>query len=233
MSELLRIDLHLHTRGSWDSLSDPERILARASRVGIERIAITDHDRLGVALEMAARYPDRVIPGEEVRTAEGVDVIGLYLSEEIPRGTPALECCRRIRDQGGISLLPHPYAAGKGGGGKLAEILAPHVDIVEVFNSRLLSMKQNLRAVDLSERHGRLQSAGSDAHTVGEIGNAWVELPWHPNDPASLLEALSGGRAVGQRAGLHVFLGSNWAKLWKRLPRFGERPTPAATSANR
>lgn len=218
MSGLLRVDLHLHTRGSWDSLSDPERILARASDVGIGRIAITDHDKLGVALEFAALYPDRVIPGEEVRTAEGIDVIGLYLSEEIPKGTPALECCRRIREQGGISLLPHPFAGGKGGGGKFAEMLAPVVDIVEVFNARLLSSESNRKAEELAARHGRLRSAGSDAHTVGEIGNAWVELPWHENRPAALLEALSHGQPSGSRAGLHVFLGSNWAKVRKRLP---------------
>jgi predicted metal-dependent phosphoesterase TrpH len=218
MSGSLRIDLHLHTRGSGDSLSNPDRILARAESLGIGRIAITDHDRLGVALEFAARYPDRVIPGEEVRTAEGIDVIGLYLSEEIPRGTPAIECCRRIRDQGGISLLPHPYAGGKGGGGKFAELLAPEVNIVEVFNARLLSRESNRKAEDLARRHGRLRSAGSDAHTVGEIGNAWVELPWHENDPAALLEALAQGHPSGRRAGLHVFLGSNWAKLRKKLP---------------
>jgi len=218
MSESLRVDLHLHTRGSWDSLSEPERILARAATLGIGRIAITDHDRLGVALEFAARYPDRVIPGEEVRTAEGIDVIGLYLSEEIPRGTPAIECCRRIREQGGISLLPHPYAGGKGGGGKFAELLAPEVDIVEVFNARLLSVESNRKAEDLAARHGRLRSAGSDAHTVGEIGNAWVELPWHENNPSALLQALAHGEPSGKRAGVHVFLGSNWAKLRKKLP---------------
>ena len=218
MTGRLRLDLHLHTRGSWDSLSDPERILERAARLGIGRIAITDHDRLGVALEFAARYPERVIAGEEVRTAEGIDVIGLYLKEEIPRGTPAEECCRRIREQGGISLLPHPYAGGKGGGGKYAEVLAPLVDIVEVFNARLLSQDSNRKAEELARRHGKLRSAGSDAHTVGEIGNASVEVPVHPNEPGALLEALASGSVSGRRAGLHVFLGSNWAKVRKRLP---------------
>jgi predicted metal-dependent phosphoesterase TrpH len=215
----LRIDLHLHTRGSWDSLSDPERVLAKARARGLDRIAITDHNALEVALDMAARHPDQVIPGEEVKTAEGIDVIGLYLREVIPKGTPMLETCRRIRAQGGIAYLPHPYAAGKGGSGRHAETLAPEVEVIEGWNARLRSAEANRRAQALAERFGKPQGAGSDAHTPGEVGNAWVELPWHPNTPEGLLEALSapGARVHGERAGLHVFLLSNGAKLWKKL----------------
>jgi predicted metal-dependent phosphoesterase TrpH len=217
VTPLLRIDLHLHTRGSWDCLSDPERVLERARRRWIGRVAITDHDRLGVALEMAERHPDRVIPGEEVRTAEGVDVIGLYLDEEIPRGTPAREACARIRAQGGIAYLPHPYAPGKGGGGRLAEELAALVDVVEVFNARLLRRGRNARAEGLALASGRLRGAGSDAHTLGEVGNAWVEVHPHPNRPDALLEALASARIGGGRANPHVFLASNLAKVWKRV----------------
>jgi predicted metal-dependent phosphoesterase TrpH len=218
----MRIDMHLHTRGSWDSLSDPVEVLDRARARGVERIAITDHDRLGVALEMASRFPDHVIAGEEVRTAEGIDVIGLYLHEEIPRGTPAVETCEWIRSQGGIVYLPHPYAPGKGGSGRLAEELVPHLDVVESFNARLRSAESNRRGRLLAERHGLLQGAGSDAHTLGEVAGAWVSLPHHANEPGALLEALGRATVHGTRAGWHVFLGSNWAKLRKRLP--GGRP---------
>lgn len=217
MTQPLRIDLHLHTRGSWDCVSDPERVLARARRRGVGRIAITDHNVLAVALEAHARHPEAVIPGEEVRTAEGVDVIGLYLSEEIPRGTPARETCRRIKDQGGIVYLPHPYAPGKGGSGHLADELAPLLDVVEVFNARLLGPRANGKAGELARRRGLLRGAGSDAHTVGEVGNAWVEVPPHPNEPDALLEALASARIHGRRARPHAFLLSNLAKVWKGI----------------
>ena len=218
MADFIRMDLHLHTRGSWDCLSDPEMVLARARTRGIDRIAITDHNSLTVALEMARRHPDEVIPGEEVKTAEGVDVIGLYLSSEIPKGTPAEETCRQIRDQGGVVYLPHPYALGKGGSGQLAETLARQLDVVEVFNARLRSRERNGRGERLSLRHGLLQGAGSDAHSVGEIGNAWVQLPRHPNEPQAFLGALRSATIYGTTAGPHVFLLSNWAKVRKRLP---------------
>jgi predicted metal-dependent phosphoesterase TrpH len=214
----LRLDLHLHTRGSWDSLSDPEEVLARAEQAGIGRIAITDHNRIEVALEMAERHPDRVIAGEEVKTAEGVDVIGLYLRREIPKGTPAEETCRLIREQRGLVYLPHPFAPGKGGSGRLAERLAPALDVVEAFNARLRNPAHNRRAGELAERHGLPRGAGSDAHTLAEVGRVWVEVPHHPNEPAALLEALRKGTIRGERAPSLVFLGSAWAKLRKRLP---------------
>ena len=215
----LRIDLHLHTEGSWDCLSDPEAVLERALLRGLGRIAITDHNRLDVALRMAEAHTDRIIPGEEVKTAEGVDVIGLYLCEEIPEGTPALETIGRIREQGGIPYLAHPYAGGKGRGGRLADTLAPLCDVVEVFNARLHQPRQNELAEELAGRHGRLRGAGSDAHTLGELGRAYIVVPPHPNRPEALLKALEGGQTVGTASSLLVHLASTWAKVrgrWRR-----------------
>lgn len=217
-AESIRIDLHLHTWGSWDSLSDPERVLETMLGRGFDRIAITDHNRLHIGLEMSARYPDRVIPGEEVKTAEGIDVIGLYLSDEIPRGTPAEETIDRIRDQGGIPYLPHPYASGKGGGGRHADRLGALCDVVEVFNARLHDPSMNTRAEELARRHGKLCGAGSDAHTLRELGNAWIDLPGHANEPEGLRRALAHARPGGREASRLVHLGSTWAKVRKKLP---------------
>lgn len=214
----LAMDLHLHTAGSWDCLSDPRAVVERALERGLGRIAVTDHDRLGVALRLAAEFPDRVIPGEEVRTAEGVDVIGLYLHEEIPRKTPARDAIALIREQGGIPYLPHPYASGKGGGGRLAEELAPLVDVVEVFNARLHPGRLNAPAEELARRHGKLRGAGSDAHTLAELGGARVVVPPHPNRPDALLSALAGGEVSGRTASNLVHLASTWAKVRKKLP---------------
>lgn len=215
----MRIDMHMHTWSSWDCLSDPEEVLAHARDRGLARIAITDHDRMDVALEMAHRHPERVIPGEEVRTAEGIDLIGLYLEEEIPEGTPGAEVAARVRAQGGVVYLPHPYASGKGGGGRLADDFAAFSDVVEVFNARLHPAEaKNAPARKLAERRGRLIGAGSDAHTVGEVANAWVELPRHPNEPGALARALRRAQAHGVEASRLVHLASTWAKLRHRLP---------------
>jgi dephospho-CoA kinase len=213
----LTLDLHLHTWGSWDCLSRPERILEAADAKGVSRIGVTDHNRLDVALEMAARDPDRVIPSEEVKTAEGIDVIGLYLWNEIPKGTPAAEVVARVREQGGIPYLPHPYAGGKGGGGRFAEELAPLVDVVEVFNGRIHKPALNERAGELARAHGALPGAGSDAHTLGEVGAASIRVPWHPNRPEGLRATLAHGEVRGRSSSYLVHLASTWAKIAKRL----------------
>lgn len=214
----VRMDLHMHTSSSFDCLADPEAVLARARARGVQRIAITDHNRLDVALVMAARYPDEVIAGEEVKTAEGIDIIGLYLREQIPKGTPAAETCRRIREQGGLVYLPHPYASGKGASREYAEKLMPDVDVVEVFNARLHPGRLNGPAELLAERWGRARGAGSDAHTVDEVAGAFVEVAPHPNEPVALLEALGRSRVRGVTTPWIVHLASTWAKVRKRLP---------------
>ena len=214
----IRLDLHSHTRGSWDCLSDPEALLQRALDRGLHRIAITDHNRLGVALAMHEKYPDQVIPGEEVKTREGIDLIGLFLRREIPKGTRAEEACRLIRADGGLVYLPHPFAPGKGGGGRYAEELAPSVDIVEVFNARLHPGRWNMPAEELARSHRKLRGAGSDAHTLREVGGAWVEVPAHENRPDALLQALAQGQVHGGTAPLWIHLASTWAKVRKALP---------------
>lgn len=217
----MRLDLHNHTRGSFDCLSDPEALLARAMERGIHRIAITDHNRLGVALEMHERHPERVIPGEEIKTREGIDLIGFFIQEEIPKGTGAKEACALIKSDGGLVYLPHPYAPGKGGGGRYAETLAPLVDIIEVFNARLHPGRCNEPAEALARSQGKLRGAGSDAHTLGEVGGAWVEVPAHENRPEALMAALAQGRVVGTTAPLWIHLASSWAKVRKVLPAGG------------
>ena len=214
----LRIDMHMHTQASFDCLSDPRKVIAAASARGVQRIAITDHNRVSMALEMAEAFPDSVIPGEEVRTEEGIDVIGLYIEELIPKGTPAREVCRRVKDQGGLVYLPHPYARGKGGSGRYAEELAPLVDIIEVFNARLHPGRLNDRGEELADRWSKPRGAGSDAHMLGEVAGAWVEVGQHPNEPAALLAALEHAQVRGVTTPWVVHLASTWAKGRKYLP---------------
>ncbi len=214
----LRIDMHTHTSRSFDSLNDPEALIAAADALGLDRVCITDHDEIAAALALKARFPHRVIVGEEVKTAERVDVIGLYIEEKIPRGTPARETCQRIHEQGGVVYVPHPFAGGKGGGGRILGEIEDLVDAVEGFNARLHDPSLNRRAVEWARARGLPLGAGSDAHTLRELGRGAVEVPEFDDEPRDFLRALAEGSIAGTTSSRLVHLASTWAKIRKTLP---------------
>lgn len=213
----MRVDMHMHTRRSFDCLSAPERVLEAALARGIDRICITDHNEIAAALELKRRFPDRIIVGEEVKTAERVDVIGLFITEKIPKGTPARRTCELIHEQGGIVYMPHPFAGGKGGGGRILDSIADLIDAVEGFNARLHQQALNDRAVAWARQHGKPLGAGSDAHTLGEVGRAFVEIADFDDTPGAFLAALEHSKLHGTTSPRSVHLASTWAKVHKRL----------------
>ncbi len=213
----MRIDMHVHTNRSFDCRSDPIAVLETAIERGLDRICITDHNEIDTALWMRERYAERVIVGEEIKTAEGVDVIGLYLKERIPKGTAAAETCDRIHDQNGIVYVPHPFARGKGGGGKLLPVIARQIDAIEGFNARLHDAALNQRAVTWGRAAGLPLGAGSDAHTLAELGRAWVILEPFEDNAESLLAALRNSSISGETSPRSVHLASAFAKLTKTL----------------
>lgn len=213
--------MHLHTARSFDCLTDPAVLLDVLPQRGLDRICVTDHNEIATALALRERHPERIIVGEEVKTAERVDIIGLFIKERIPQGTPARETCVRIHDQGGIVYVPHPFAGGKGGGGRILEQIEDLVDAVEGFNARLHDPVLNERAVAWGRARGLPLGAGSDAHTLAEVGRAWVELPPFADEPAAFLESLQAGSIHGTTSPRHVHLASTWAKVQQRVFRRG------------
>ncbi len=214
----VRVDMHMHTRLSSDSLNEPDAVVQAALARGVDVVCITDHNEIAAAQELKARYPAHVIVGEEVKTGERVDIIGLYLSEKIPKGTPARETCERIHAQGGIVYVPHPYAPGKGGGGKILQVVEDLVDAVEGFNGRIHDPALNELAVSWARERGLPLGAGSDAHALFEVGRTWVEVPTFADTPAAFLAALADGHLHGFQSSRAVHLLSTWAKARKSLP---------------
>lgn len=176
MTDMLRVDLHSHTRASHDSWTPPAVLVERAAQLGIDRIAVTDHGQIDGAFEAHAIDPDRVIVGEEVFCRERVDVIGLFLRERIPNGLPAAEVADRIRDQGGVVYAPHPCAYPLNKAARSRAVLDV-ADVVEVANSRAFWPSWNRLAVAAAERRGLPAAAGSDGHFPWEIGRCHVEMP--------------------------------------------------------
>jgi len=179
-ASVLRLDLHNHTTFSPDGLLTPAALLAAAGRRGIGCLAVTDHNTTrGALAALALSESDpllpRVIPGIELMTAAG-EVIGLFVTEDIPRGLSLAESAARIRGLGGVVYLPHPYDVFRRGAVTRSERTraAEIADIIEVVNGRALGPRAGHKAARLAQRLGKPQGAGSDAHRSREVGRAYV-----------------------------------------------------------
>jgi len=211
-----RVELHCHTHASGDSLAEPRRLLAVAKAKGIDRLAITDHNTTSGAVEAAALDPERVIIGEEILTTEG-ELLAYFLRERVPPGLPPEETIARLRDQGAVIAVSHPFDDLRKGAWREASLsrILPLVDALEVFNARTWESRPNRRAAEWARRAGLPGIAGSDAHASFEVGTAWTRLaPFH--DAESFRQALRTARVEGRRSGPWVHLVSRYAAWVKR-----------------
>jgi len=208
------MDLHMHTSASHDCLSDPADVVRRARSIGLNRIAITDHNEIDGALAAHRLDPELVIVGEEVRTSEGLDLIGLWLTDRIPPGGSFRAVADAIHAQSGIVYVPHPFDSHRGTTESFLDDFVDCIDAVEVFNARIHDRNRNARAAAWAIRHGIPAGAGSDAHSLREIGRSRVRVAPY-TDPASFLDSLAGGTVEGRASSPFVHMASTWAKLFK------------------
>ncbi|MFL5648268.1 MAG: PHP-associated domain-containing protein [Chloroflexota bacterium] len=223
------VDLHTHSKGSFDSLASPRDMVKAAVDRGLTHLAITDHDRVDVAQEARALGSSEltVIVGEEVKTRDG-DLICLFLERAIPPGLSAMETIAAAREQGARVGIPHPFDRMRGSLLRDAAMasLAPHVDWVEAHNARLVG-HGNEDAAAFAREHDLPGIAVSDAHSVMEIGVAYMALDGDPSTPAGLLAALRTLEIVPGRASYFVRLWTPVAKGVNRLRGNGRiQPIP-------
>ena len=173
-------DLHMHTSWSHDCSIEVDELLDHAEAEGLGAIAVTDHNVFGGAAEAVERARGReliVIPGEEVKTDDQGEVIGLFLREEIPRGMSFTETVAAIREQEGVVYLPHPFD-------RMHAIPFPstlhrqlhEIDVLEVYNARLLFEGYNDEAVRFARKYGLPAGAGSDAHVLQGVGTGALRM---------------------------------------------------------
>jgi len=211
--------MHGHTYHSKDSRLQPRRIVERARAMGLDAICITDHNEIHGAFEVAALGVLPVIIGEEVKTSEG-EIIGLFLKEHIPSLMSPRETIAAIKEQGGIVYVPHPFDSYRGSRLQRPALLSlvDSIDVLEVFNARNLRQSQNDAALSFAREHGLRLGAGSDSHTLLEIGHAYVEVP--PFDgPQEFLQALEHSVPHGRLTNPLVHVLTRFDKTFKRLQK--------------
>jgi predicted metal-dependent phosphoesterase TrpH len=173
---LYKVDLHTHSTASPDG-----SLMLRHYRQALERrlldcIAVTDHNTIAAAQNMHTELGKQIIVGEEITAQEG-EIVGLYLTEVIPKGLSALEVVDRIRQQGGLVYIPHPFeTVRKGINAQTLEQIADKVDIIEIHNGRAIFQNHNAKALQWAARHEVPGAASSDAHGIGGWGKTYTML---------------------------------------------------------
>ncbi|MBI4303673.1 MAG: PHP domain-containing protein [Chloroflexi bacterium] len=196
-----------------DCQTSLEEIIGRCLETGINCIAIADHGNIEGGLEMKRLAPFKVIVAEEVLTHHG-EIMGMFLKESIPSGISVEEAISRIKAQDGLVCLPHPFDTFRGLrlDTKELDALAGQVDVVEVFNARSLLRRCSTKARNFARKYDIAQSAGSDAHTITEIGDTYIEMPEF-NGKDDFLQALRKGKIFTHRSSPFVHIATTWARL--------------------
>ncbi len=211
MKGLWKVETHCHTHASPDGLHSPAEVVAAARRRGLDKLIVTDHNTLAGALEAYHLAPDLVIVGEEVLTQAG-ELLAFYVREEVPAGLPPQEALARLRAQGAVISVAHPFDRWRQGhwSPRALADLRPWVDAIEVFNARILWPGANRQAQRLAQRWGLPGTAGSDAHSAWEVGRAFTLLPPFA-DAQGLREALRQATWQGRVWGWWIHLISRYA----------------------
>jgi len=175
-----KIDLHTHSMASPDgalTIDDYRRMLENRS---LSVVAITDHNTVEYALRAQAELGDQIIVGEEITTTEG-EVIGLYLTETIPRGLTPAKTVKAIHKQGGLVCMPHPFESVRSGvTAETLDAIAGEVDIIEVHNGRAVFQNRSKQAYAWAALHNVAGVASSDCHGVSGWGKTYTVIPERP-----------------------------------------------------
>lgn len=206
-SSKIKVALHIHTLYSACSETILEEMEKYCLSKGISVVGITDHDTISGALALKSIVKNlRVIIGEEIKTKQG-EITGLFLKKEVAPGLDAEETCLRIKDQGGLVYIPHPFDPFK------FHRLTPKaltrvldlVDIIEVFNAKANFPFFNPIAAKFAMEHGKVGAAGSDAHFLQAISLCTNEMKDFET-PQDFLENLSHARLITE----HIYPCSSW-----------------------
>jgi predicted metal-dependent phosphoesterase TrpH len=213
---MARVDMHVHSSASFDCDVPPHVVAHQLGSYGLSPVFLTDHDTLDGVLRLRDDGAVRVVVGQEITTSQG-ELIGLFLTDLIPAGLEPEEAIRRVKAQQGLVYLQHPFDERRRSllEGTI-ERVRDSIDIVEVFNGRS-SAEANRRAEDLCAVLGAVAGAGSDAHSLAQIGRVYVELGDF-SGPQDFLMKLGAGRIVSEPPRWRMRFEAKW-KDWAHRSR--------------
>lgn len=214
---MIRVCFHLHSEYSSDSLLSLEKIADEAEKNQINVVIITDHDNLIPPLEAEKIAKVRVIVGEEIKTSEG-EIIGIFLKERIVPGLSVAETIKKIKEQKGLVVVPHPFDRFRLEAIERKAFLSNinQIDIIEVFNARNILEADNKKALDFAEKNQKVKIVGSDAHLASEIKNTYIEME-NFNGPNDFLIKLKKAKFFTKKTPIWNHFFSTTNKIFKKI----------------
>lgn len=196
----LLFDTHVHTRFS-DGRASIDQIVAhcRDRQVGL---SVTDHNEIRGAVALCERESVATIPGIEVGSEEGFDLLvyfgepslmeEFYVREVEPHRRSrfmvrswvrAANCVQAVHEMGGYVSLAHPFAFGRKSleyqerqrGPQFVQRIVEEVDAIELYNGGI-PRQANVKAEAYASTCGKRLTVGSDSHRLATIGSCGVYL---------------------------------------------------------
>ncbi|HUC89730.1 MAG TPA: PHP domain-containing protein [Patescibacteria group bacterium] len=213
---MYKADFHTHSIASPDgslTLGHYRRILDSGT---LDYAAVTDHNTISFAQKAQAVLGDKIIVGEEITTTDG-EIIGLFLHKVVPAGLSLGEAIDRIKQQGGLVYVPHPFETVRSGLAEDAlEPLSSQLDIVEVNNGRAVFQNRSAQAKAWAGKHSLPGASSSDSHGWHGWGKTYTEIAQAP-DVKTLAKTLKTAKYVVQSPGLRGILYPKYNRLRKAL----------------
>ncbi len=197
MVQKLKVDFHTHTdEDPYENIEyDAVQLIDRASELGFDGLAITNHDTVTYNTDLAEYARSKeilLIPGTEAHFSKKHVLILNPSFRNVPLGK-SLEDLKKIKSPTSLVAAPHPFFPSAK---SLKSDLASHFllfDAIEYshFYNHLINC--NKKGLQLALRAKIPLIGSSDCHFLWQLGTTY-SLVEAEKDPLSLIEAVKKGK---------------------------------------
>ncbi|KZX12634.1 PHP domain-containing protein [Methanobrevibacter filiformis] len=195
----MKLDPHIHSKYSGDGKNSPLEILKQAKKIGLDYIAISDHNTIKgsqIAIKEAKKLKDiEVISSIEISSKTG-HILGFGVAEDIEKGLPADETIEKIHDLGGIAIIPHPLTRYRHGILIKEKIENLKVDAMEVLNARYILGYSNAKSKKIAIKRNIPMIGSSDSHFIESIGDCYTEIDC--DSAEDVIKAIKKGKTIAK-----------------------------------
>jgi len=188
-------DLHVHSSISPCSNLSLHDIVHQAQEKGLDGVCITDHDTMAAGQLVTEGVQDNglvVIIGQEYTTRQG-DFLLFGPYQDLPLGLRAEKLLEHVQATGGAAVGAHPFRKGRSVDSVL--IRSGLCRIIEQENGRNSAL-ENTQTQAWIARYPLIPVAGSDAHSLEELGRFPLRFPSPIHSRMDLISALNSGQGI-------------------------------------